>query len=1330
MRIFRLFLPLLFLFASIVASANNADLSDKQFLNKISIYNTINRQEKLFLHLSKPLYFTGEDLWFSAYLTDAKTYLLNNTERVVYVELIKPNGKRAIKQFFKLENGRASGNITLNETLMSGEYMLVAYTNWMRNSGSDFYFKEKVLIVNDSIIEASTADTNVIVDNTVAENSEALNGSNQSAAVASDVSLSFYPEGGTIISGVSTKVAFEVVDNDGTPIMVKGSIVDESGTFITALNSIWQGKGYFVFVPLLGKQYYALLTSDANHTQKFPLPQIQSSGYSLTVESTFQSDDVLVTINGAGESSKGRFFLLAMQEQKPLYALADTLKSEGKTFSINMSSFKTGIVQFTLFDQNKKPQCERLLFVNKNDQLNLSVKTNKSTFEKRDKIALELVATDKNGAPVSGTFSLAVTDASRLDDSYYQSNKFVNNLYFGTNIVGFNGDGLELLQSSRKGHMLSELVMLTNGWRRYSWNKVLQDTITMPRYLEEPGIYVRGRVYKKEGSDKLPPANTEVSMMFPKRFDVYSETIDDRGYFSFLVSDFYGSMDAVIQTRSLMKIKKEYLIDLQSNLISSALDFRSADKLKSTRAEQHIVYKSNSNLGDVLAKKETLEKSLVRALDNEFMLDTTDITLDQVDVVASKVKEAKADVIRRFGPPQQSIGRNQISDIVKEKTWYEGIIDVIEDAIPGLEVFSDYNGDSMFIRFVPKGKSNHRFFIYIDGTMIGASDDKGVLHSLLGLFDINDLLSLDPNVVESIDLIFPPKEKANIQADFESSAHMEAAFDNTNFESSTPEEKAAALNNLAGAIPTVYNSPPAILSIYTANGGGLGAGRPFKGILKVNITGYSRQKEFFLPSYDVNTEVKVSTDNRTTLYWNPLFTTDSLGVARVDFYNSDIGHKFRVDAVGISEGGVPGNILTSFGTEVPLVMEAEKEITPTSKTLNYSSEEVDVATLWKDGTKQPVSVLLARKSVAAFADVSVVSKQWGTTTDIDGLFYLDKSILSNEDTIVISYRGDEAIVTTVDALSSTNSIMLEPSLIAEQSKDGGSLYKKALKSIFKNKSSSTTYSDAIYREQIYWNTDLHKLLDVTLQLKTPSVRDVTISYGSMPIKGRLFKTEGFDNKSLFTPAVNSVFDIQIMDAFFQNQTFLSMVNFNDYDFSLVGSCKYQNREMYKISFDQKDGVVLSLAQGYVLVDKATNGIAYINWCRSLKGEKYLMADNYLRGGAPKKEFTLKSEENFSVYQLINDEWQFKSGYQTIQFTLDDKNYSYNRQCLVTSYLSKKPDVRFPYTLSDMEKRLLLIKTPNYEPSNWRSPWFLPTNNQIKVNIPFMHEVLFLSEPVK
>ena len=253
---------------------------DESLLYKVQKYQAINHQEKIFVQTDRPVYARGEELWFSAFLFDAPSQRLNQSERVLYLELIDQEGIISQKNIFELEKGRAWGSIMLNPKLPPGMYYLLAYTNWMRNSGSEFYFSKQIYIgaEEDSVaIDTFTVQTIANSDNR-RENEEVT------STYPSVSHLSFFPEGGNMIEGIQSKVAFEAVNENGQGINLDALVVDETGEIITAAKSLWKGKGFFMLKPHAGKKYFIRIIYDANReAQQFKLPEAKTDGLAMAV---------------------------------------------------------------------------------------------------------------------------------------------------------------------------------------------------------------------------------------------------------------------------------------------------------------------------------------------------------------------------------------------------------------------------------------------------------------------------------------------------------------------------------------------------------------------------------------------------------------------------------------------------------------------------------------------------------------------------------------------------------------------------------------------------------------------------------------------------------------------------------------------------------------------------------------------------------------------------------------------------------------------------------------------------------------------------------------
>ena len=213
---------------------------EKEILKKSSLYQAIHRQEKIFVQTDRPVYVAGEQIWFSAFILDASTQRLNLSERVLYVELVNREGMTCQKQIHKIERGRTWGSMEINPTLPEGNYHFVAYTNWLRNLGSEFYFRKGISINNPNEQDESSepaATTFSPVQQPDPDEPE--------PSLQSELTMSFFPEGGDLIEGVVCKVAFEITNPYNQGMDVTGIVRDDQDNFVYSLKTLWDGKGFF-----------------------------------------------------------------------------------------------------------------------------------------------------------------------------------------------------------------------------------------------------------------------------------------------------------------------------------------------------------------------------------------------------------------------------------------------------------------------------------------------------------------------------------------------------------------------------------------------------------------------------------------------------------------------------------------------------------------------------------------------------------------------------------------------------------------------------------------------------------------------------------------------------------------------------------------------------------------------------------------------------------------------------------------------------------------------------------------------------------------------------
>ena len=97
-------------------------------------------QEKIYVSTDKNFYVTGEVMWFRIFVVDAVFNKPLDLSKVAYAEILTPDMKQIAQGKVELSNGGGNGSFLLSASLNSGNYILRAYTNWMKNFSADYFF--------------------------------------------------------------------------------------------------------------------------------------------------------------------------------------------------------------------------------------------------------------------------------------------------------------------------------------------------------------------------------------------------------------------------------------------------------------------------------------------------------------------------------------------------------------------------------------------------------------------------------------------------------------------------------------------------------------------------------------------------------------------------------------------------------------------------------------------------------------------------------------------------------------------------------------------------------------------------------------------------------------------------------------------------------------------------------------------------------------------------------------------------------------------------------------------------------------------------------------
>ena len=485
------------------------------------------RQEKAYLHLDRPVYGTGETIWFSAYVVDAAQHQLDSLSQVLHVDLLSPEKRVVARRTLRLKGGRTSGDLLIADTLAPGTYVLRAYTNWMRNAGDEFVYSRRLNIWPASPIGPQDA---------VVPNAPTTPAGKARAAAAARPDVQFFAEGGDMIEGLPAVVAFKATDASGRSLSVRGQLLNAQNAVLTTFTSRHAGMGRFGLVPGAGQRYHARVTLPDGSTTDYPLPAAQPTGYSLHVVDGGENFLVEARYRGpAGAAAPGPVQLLTQVRGVVAYPGPRPLVGDvAAAWRMPKKNYPAGIVHFTLFDAAGTPQAERLAFVpNEAAGLRVSITPDQPSYGAHAPVQLTVRVANAAGQPVAATLSLGVNDAAlgALDPN---AETIASNLLLTSDLSGYvESPGYYFRTPTATTAQHLDDLLLTQGWRRFVWKTVLAGQAPATRFSPEQELSLVGQVVSEHGQRPIPNSQLTFLQTKPTK-NITTATTGPDGRFAFV----------------------------------------------------------------------------------------------------------------------------------------------------------------------------------------------------------------------------------------------------------------------------------------------------------------------------------------------------------------------------------------------------------------------------------------------------------------------------------------------------------------------------------------------------------------------------------------------------------------------------------------------------------------------------------------------------------------------------------------------------------------------------------------------------------------------------
>lgn len=839
------------------------------YVQNVYQFSQICPQEKVFLHFDNTAYFQGDVIWFSAYVVNASSHTPAES-KVLYVELLSPNGVVLKQLKLKVEDGRAHGSIPLVDVptdqaralrgvtaLPSGFYEVRAYTRTMLNFDDACVFSRVFPVYEAPEKEGDYSnpmmkrwDNPYDMQRPKTEKLKA-------------VSLTFYPEGGHLVMGKACRVAFKAIDANGQGVAVSGELATDAEQHI-AIETQHDGMGQFTFIPTKKRHQATVVYEGKEYT--FRLPDTEDEAYALRVDNLRgqQIRGMLMGYEGCPDELLGMMLVCRGQA---CYFDTLSIRQGQASWSIPKGELPTGVHQLTLFNAEGKVLGQRQLFVNNGVEAgSIEITASAQQYEPFAKVEMAVRTTMPDGTPQPATISLAVRDSKDLGTAY--ADNMYTNMLLSSELKGYIHRPEYYFEANDLEHTRAlDLLMMTQGWTRYNWTQMARVEPFYIKHYVEDGLVIDGYLLGRMKDKPVQGATVKMRLYSPDRSQTQEASVvtDENGSFGFAVEEFMGKWDMFLSaTQDGKQIDCRMRLDRASRPTTRAY------------SEAEMYLPNHIGAYDTLVLTSTKKDPMLQAdPDSVFLLDNVDVhgRKKYIDYLTFKSYNAEEDTEFHLDQGRYTY---MVRDYLKDKGYnvdlsvYEGYVPTelsIRDDMVEWELDQCPINNRRVLWYLHNEKEEWHKSSYIPGFEIDMEDVKSII-----VYDS----PFDYQQLPYVSSILSPAlmEKINSGA------------------TSTPNGIYVSGNSLSPGLYVVD------ITMYPK---GLRKSKA-KGQRQTTFRGYTEVQDYYAPEYP-DGPIQGDVDYRRTLYWNPALTTGAEGEATVVFYNNGYSKHFEVSAEGITPQG-------------------------------------------------------------------------------------------------------------------------------------------------------------------------------------------------------------------------------------------------------------------------------------------------------------------------------------------------------------------------------------------------------------------------------------------
>lgn len=556
----------------------------QKIISKLQTYYNFNPSEKAFLSTNKEVFKPGETVWFSAIVNCYTSPDVQDISSNIIVRLYNAEGILFLSDQFKISEGRSKGDFALSTEFPQGDYFLAAYTQLANNeedvflkkiiidskdedkiqveqidvpdllkAGENNFLKFHLKDLSNELITGGKVKYKLLedkrfIDNgklkvekdgtllvslnlkdkeyynpltfSMFDNGKHLNYRKIFQVNTEKLTMNFVPEGGNFVARHLQKIGFNIINNAGQPVEIKGKLVDENEEMLAQIETLIPGYGMFPFKGNESKKYKIELTSELGKGQIFELPEFKAEGMSFAVQ---KLDLDFINVDLIFADNKQHNIQILTTKGALVHSASQFEVNGSLRVKLSKENFPQGLSLISVFEEEGKLLAERTVYVDQNEGLNVQLETLKQKVASGEPLSMKIQVVPKDGSVGYGELTASV---SVFNETLGMTNDFES--CFKINAELKHKIPVQELVGGKQNLANSiNYMLIANYLKNSSWEKIFAFDEEKSHEFEQG---IGGFVY---GDDRVPMGNAIVSLVNRKNMQILNRTADINGYFFF-----------------------------------------------------------------------------------------------------------------------------------------------------------------------------------------------------------------------------------------------------------------------------------------------------------------------------------------------------------------------------------------------------------------------------------------------------------------------------------------------------------------------------------------------------------------------------------------------------------------------------------------------------------------------------------------------------------------------------------------------------------------------------------------------------------------------------